>query len=54
MKRFVLVIVAVVASAAMAQAQDMITKKNGEDIKAKVLEVSSEKTPSERLVCLAL
>lgn len=42
MKRFVLVIVAVMASAAMAHAQDLITKKNGEVIKAKVFEVSSD------------
>lgn len=42
MRRFVLIVVAVMASAAMAQAQDLITKKNGEDIKAKVLEVSSD------------
>ena len=40
-KRFVLVFVALMASAAMAQAQDLITKKDGQDIKAKVLEVST-------------
>ena len=40
MKRFVLVFVALMASAAMAQAQDLITKKDGQDIKARVLEVS--------------
>ncbi len=42
MRRVVLIVVAVMASAAMAQAQDLITRKNGEEIKAKVLEVSSD------------
>ena len=42
MRKFVLIIIAVMASAAMAQAQDLITRKNGEEIKAKVLEVSSD------------
>lgn len=40
MKRFVFVIAALMASAAMVQAQDLITKKDGQDIEAKVLEVS--------------
>ncbi len=40
MKRFVFVIAALMASVAMVQAQDLITKKDGQDMEAKVIEVS--------------
>lgn len=41
MKKIVLVIVVAIFSSVMAQAQDIITQKDGQDIKAKVLEVST-------------
>ena len=41
MKKLILFIAAAIFSSAMVQAQDMITKKDGQDIKAKVLEVST-------------
>lgn len=41
MKKFFILIAAVVFSSALANAQDIITKKDGQDIKAKVLEVTS-------------
>ena len=43
MKRLIYVLLSVAASMGVANAQDLITKKNGEDVKAKVLEV----TPNE-------
>lgn len=43
MKRLIYVLLSVSASMGVANAQDLITKKNGEDVKAKVLEV----TPNE-------
>ena len=41
MRRFIYVVAALVISMGAANAQDLITKKNGEDIKAKVLEVTT-------------
>ena len=41
MKRILIVLSALLVCAATASAQDMITKKNGEDIKAKVLEIDN-------------
>lgn len=41
MKKFFILIAAVVFSSTLANAQDIITKKDGQDIKAKVLEVTS-------------
>ena len=41
MKRLIFIIAAVLFSAVSASAQDIITKKNGEDIRAKVLEVDN-------------
>ena len=43
MRKLFYVFVSIVISMGAANAQDLITKKNGEDIKAKVLEV----TPNE-------
>ena len=43
MRKLFYVFVSIVISMGAANAQDFITKKNGEDIKAKVLEV----TPNE-------
>lgn len=40
MKKVFLILLSVVLSGAVASAQDLITKKNGEDIKAKILEVN--------------
>ena len=41
MKRFIYVLATMVISMGAANAQDLITKKNGEDVKAKVLEVTT-------------
>lgn len=41
MKRLTLILLALIVSAASAMAQDIITKRNGEDIKAKVLEIDN-------------
>jgi hypothetical protein len=42
MKKFIYVLAAMVLSMGAADAHDLITKKNGEDIKAKVLEVTPD------------
>jgi len=41
MKKIIYSIIAIVISMGMANAQDLVTKKNGEDIKAKVIEVTT-------------
>lgn len=43
MKKALFILFAVMATSAMAQAQDLVTTKDGEDIFAKVLEI----TPNE-------
>ena len=41
MKRFILAMAVLLMSSAMVSAQDIITKKDGQDIKVKVLEVGN-------------
>lgn len=42
MKKIIYSIIAIVVSMSMANAQDLVTKTNGEDIKAKVLEITTD------------
>jgi hypothetical protein len=42
MKKIIYSLIVIVASMSMANAQDLVTKRNGEDIKAKVLEITGD------------
>lgn len=48
MKKFICLLSAVLFAALSLQAQDLITKKNGEDIKAKILEVGQTEVKYKR------